>query len=310
MRDYEYSLSSQSYGFPSSHVQMLELDHKEGWALKNWCFWTVVLEKTLESLLDRSEIKPVHSKGNQPWIIHWKDWCWSWSSGHLMWRAHSWDKTLVLGKIEGRRRRGQQRTRWLDSVDMSLSTLWEIVKEGNLGGYSPRGHKELDTTQQLDSSNSNRSIHVGLPACSLREKVVGPYYTSTVSTCPFVICILNKWTSLVAQMVKLLPTMWETWVQSLGQEDPLEKETATHSSILAWKIPWMEEPGGLQSMGSQRVGHDWVTSLFSLCISAEFVGYIQPWNAGRFTEHCGRGGTQSKCSPLSSDPRMPGSKCG
>ena len=59
--------------------------------------------------------------------------------------------------------------------------------------------------------------------------------------------------------------MRETWVQSLGQEDLLEKEMATHSSILAWKIPWMEEPGGLQSMGSQRVGHDWLTSLsFSL----------------------------------------------
>ena len=50
--------------------------------------------------------------------------------------------------------------------------------------------------------------------------------------------------------------MWETWVQSLGQEDPLEKEMATHSSTLAWKIPWMEEPGRLQSMGSQRVGHN------------------------------------------------------
>ena len=62
--------------------------------------------------------------------------------------------------------------------------------------------------------------------------------------------------SLVAQTVKRLPAMWETWVQSLGQEDPLEKEMATHSSTLAWKIPWMEEPGGLQSMGSQRVGHD------------------------------------------------------
>ena len=61
---------------------------------------------------------------------------------------------------------------------------------------------------------------------------------------------------LVAQMVKRLPTMWETWVQSLGREDFLEKEMATHSSILAWKIPWMEEPGGLQFMGSQRVGHD------------------------------------------------------
>ena len=62
-------------------------------------------------------------------------------------------------------------------------------------------------------------------------------------------------TSLVAQIVKL-PTMWETWVQSLGWEDLLEREMTTHSSILAWKIPWMEEPGRLQSMGSQRVEHD------------------------------------------------------
>ena len=60
----------------------------------------------------------------------------------------------------------------------------------------------------------------------------------------------------MVQMVKHLPTMQETQVQSLGQEDLLEKEMATHSSILAWKIPWTEEPGGLQSMGSQRVGHD------------------------------------------------------
>ena len=67
--------------------------------------------------------------------------------------------------------------------------------------------------------------------------------------------------SLVAQTVKRLPTMQETQVRSLGQEDPLEKEMATHSSILAWKIPWMEEPGGLQSMVLQRVGHDWATSL-------------------------------------------------
>ena len=62
--------------------------------------------------------------------------------------------------------------------------------------------------------------------------------------------------ALVAQMVKHLPTMRETWVQSLGQEDPLEKATATHCSTLAWKIPWMEEPGRLQSMGSQRIRHD------------------------------------------------------
>ena len=63
-------------------------------------------------------------------------------------------------------------------------------------------------------------------------------------------------TSLVAQTVKRLPIMHEAWVQSLGREDLLEKEMATHSCILAWKIPWMEEPGRLQSMGSQRVEHD------------------------------------------------------
>ena len=67
--------------------------------------------------------------------------------------------------------------------------------------------------------------------------------------------------SLVAQRLKRLPEMRETWVRSLVWEDPLEKEMATHSNILAWRIPWTEEPGGLQSMGSQRVTHDWATSL-------------------------------------------------
>ena len=74
--------------------------------------------------------------------------------------------------------------------------------------------------------------------------------------------------SLVAQTVKCLPAMQETWVWSQGQKDPLEKEMATHSSTLAWKIPWMEEPGRLQSMGSQRVWHDWATSLLLVEINA------------------------------------------
>ena len=93
---------------------------------------------------------------------------------------------------------------------------------------------------------------------------------------PNVLCLLHcRWvlhhwvtwktaaqTSLVAQKVKHLSTMQETRIQSLGWEDPLEKEMAIHSSTIAWKIPWTEEPGGLQSMGSLRVGHDWVTSLY------------------------------------------------
>ena len=69
--------------------------------------------------------------------------------------------------------------------------------------------------------------------------------------------------ALMAQTVKNLPAMQETWVRSQGKEDPLEKGMATHSSILDWRIPWTEEPGGLQSMGSQRVRHDWVTNTSS-----------------------------------------------
>ena len=73
------------------------------------------------------------------------------------------------------------------------------------------------------------------------------------------------WASLVAQIVKNLPTMWETRVQPLGREDPLEKGRAAHSGILAWKIPWTEDPGRLQSMGSQRAGHDGATNTSYLC---------------------------------------------
>ena len=83
---------------------------------------------------------------------------------------------------------------------------------------------------------------------------------------PMVFIKFSFGTSLVAQMVKCLPT-WETGVQSLGQEYLLEKEMASHPSIVAWKIPWTEKPGRLQSMGSQRVRHDWVTSLRFLCNS-------------------------------------------
>ena len=133
---------SQRYGFSISHVQMWELDHKEVWVWKKWCFQIVVLEKTLESPLDSKEIKPVDPKGNQPWIsigrtvaeVEAPILC------HLMWRADSLEKTLMMVKIEGKRRRGWQRIRWLDStidsMDMNLSKLQVIVEDEEPGRSS------------------------------------------------------------------------------------------------------------------------------------------------------------------------------
>ena len=115
---------------------MWTLDHEEGWAPKNWCFWTVVLEKTLESPLDCKKIKPVNPKGNQRWVFIGRTDAEApilWLPAAKGWLTGSLEKSLMLGKIEGKRRKGWQRMRWLDSITdsiyMNLSKLPEMVKD-------------------------------------------------------------------------------------------------------------------------------------------------------------------------------------
>ena len=153
--------SSQGYGFSSGHVWMWELDNKESWVLKNWCFWTVVLEKTLESPLDSKVIQPVHPKGNQSWTfigrtdaeavtaILWppdaKNWLiWKDPDVRKDWRQEKKGTTEdeMVGCIT-------------DSMDMSLSKLGVGDGQGGLVCCSAWGRKESDTTEQLNLTELN-----------------------------------------------------------------------------------------------------------------------------------------------------------
>ena len=136
---------------------MWELDCEESWALKNWCFWTVVLGKTLESPLDCKEIQPVLAKGDQSWVFIGRTDVEAELQyfGHLMWRVDSLEETMMLGGIGGRRRREWQRMRWLDGITSSTGHEFGWTPgvgdgQGSLACCHSWGHKESDTTERLN----------------------------------------------------------------------------------------------------------------------------------------------------------------
>ena len=146
-------------------MDVRELDYKESWALKNWCFWIVVLKKTLESPLDCKGIQPVHPKRNQSWIFVGRTD--TEAETPILWPPHAaFEKTLMLRKILGGRRRGQQRMRWLDgitdSMDMSLSELRELVMDWEAWRAAVHGVAKNQTRLSDNWTEGRIIIHEGI----------------------------------------------------------------------------------------------------------------------------------------------------
>ena len=235
----------QSYGFSCSHVRLWELDYKESWALKNWCFRTVVMAKTLESPLDSKEIKPVNPKGNQPWLF--------------IGRIDAKTKAPIVCPAEVNNQ--------LTGKDPDAGKDWaEVEKDEIRWWWGWDGWMASQTRWTWVWTSSGSWWWTGKPGVlqSMGSQRVRHDSANELNV------------SLVAQTVKNLPAMWETQVWYLGQEDPLEKGMATYSSILAWRIPLPEEPGGLCPWGHEESDKtDWlILSLFQRGAKAENMGEV------------------------------------
>ena len=249
------SPSSQSYGFPLV-VYGCELDHTESWVPKDWCFWTVVLEKTLESPLDSKETKPIDPKGIQSWIfIGRTD---AEAETPILWLPDA--KNWLTWKDPDAGKNWRQEEKWMTEDEM---VKWhhrldghEFEQapcvgdgQGSLACCSPWGCKESDMTEWL---NWTKLTHQNTYArMFFREGNGTPLQYS---------CLENPMDGEASWAAVHGVTESWTWLSDFTftfHFHALEKEMATHSSVLAWRLPGTGEPGGLLSMGSHRVGHDW-----------------------------------------------------
>ena len=263
-------LWSTFYGFSSGHVWMWELDHKECWVPKNWCFQTVVLEKTLESPLDRKEIKPVNPKGNQPWVFTGRTD--AEAETPILWPFYAKSQLIGkdpdVGKYWGQGKRGWQRMRRLDditnSMDMSLSKLQEMVKDRKPGvlqsvhGVS-KSHTWLrDWTTIYNARWLLTSYRkVGTSPLNIKRNLWTQDYSSP--RCQNTMFVESK-----------------SFRHSYKSKNNVFAFDTCVGPIREWQPTPVFLPGeshrqrshGLQSMGPQRVGHNWATNTHRqwLCI--------------------------------------------
>ena len=212
---------------------MWKLDCEEVWALKNWCFWSVVLEKTLESPLDFREIRPVHPKGDQSWVFFGRTD--AKAETPILWPPH--EKSWLIGKDSDAGRDWGQEEKGMTEDEMA-------GRHHRFDGHGFGWLQEL----VMDSE-----------ACCAMVPGVAKSQTLSDWTAPnfFYFCgwLKTRRDFPNSSLVKNPPAVQEmqkTQVQSLDWEDTLEEEITNHSSILAWKIPWTEEPGRLQSVAKSQ----------------------------------------------------------